>query len=200
MRHKKEGDEVYWLIFTALHEGLGVSRESVKKRHAEIEKVGQLYGFKKTYKLDFPAAQIDQTPFQELASRVSPVVNEVQPDCLYLPFRGDIHSDHKVVFDLMSAYTKWFRYKSIKRVLSYEVPSETEFGIGPQAPAFHPNVFIDITHYLDQKIDIMKIYATEMGVFPFPRSEQALRALSHYRGAASGFEAAEAFMLLKEQF
>ena len=35
--------------------------------------------------------------------------------------------------------------------------------------------------------------------FPFPRSHQAIRALATLRGAASGFEAAEAFELLRER-
>jgi hypothetical protein len=37
-----------------------------------------------------------------------------------------------------------------------------------------------------------------MGTFPFPRSEENIRALAMYRGATAGVEAAEAFVLLKE--
>lgn len=44
----------------------------------------------------------------------------------------------------------------------------------------------------------MKIYSSEFGTFPFPRSEQAIRALATLRGATAGCLAAEAFMLLKE--
>jgi hypothetical protein len=51
---------------------------------------------------------------------------------------------------------------------------------------------------LERKIEIMKIYACEMGCFPFPRSETALRALAAVRGMTAGYEAAEAFMLLRE--
>lgn len=45
----------------------------------------------------------------------------------------------------------------------------------------------------------MKIYESEMSDFPFPRSEKAIKSLAYVRGAASGYEAAEAFMLLKER-
>jgi len=45
----------------------------------------------------------------------------------------------------------------------------------------------------------MKIYASEMGEFPFPRSEETLRALAKLRGSQAAYEAAEAFMLLRER-
>ena len=39
----------------------------------------------------------------------------------------------------------------------------------------------------------------EFSEHPFPRSEKAIKALATLRGSASGFEAAEAFMLLRER-
>ena len=44
----------------------------------------------------------------------------------------------------------------------------------------------------------MSVYKSEMGDFPFPRSEQTLRSLAQLRGSQSGVNAAEAFMILKE--
>jgi len=51
---------------------------------------------------------------------------------------------------------------------------------------------------LEEKIKIMKMYRGEMGTFPFPRSEENIRALAMYRGATAGVKVAEAFVLLKE--
>ena len=72
----------------------------------------------------------------------------------------------------------------------YETPSETEFNFGENR-VFRPNVFINISRYLDDKIETMKIYDSEMGEFPFPRSEKTMRSLAAFRGSQSGFEAAE---------
>ena len=63
---------------------------------------------------------------------------------------------------------------------------------------FNPNVFIDISPWLNRKLELLGIYAAEMGEFPFARSEAAVRALAHLRGAHTGFNAAEAFELLAE--
>ena len=79
-----------------------------------------------------------------------------------------------------------------------ETLSETEFSLSTKDESFIPNVFVDISDYMDKKIEIMKIYKGEMGMHPFPRSERNIKALATYRGATSGCEYAESFMLLKE--
>ena len=45
---------------------------------------------------------------------------------------------------------------------------------------FSPNIFIDISKYLDKKIEIMNMYKSEVSNFPFPRSEKSIRALAYY--------------------
>jgi hypothetical protein len=62
---------------------------------------------------------------------------------------------------------------------------------------FIPNVYINISDYLDKKIEIMKIYSSEVSEFPFPRSEVAIKSLAHLRGSQSGHNASEAFELLR---
>jgi N-acetylglucosamine malate deacetylase 1 len=80
----------------------------------------------------------------------------------------------------------------------YETPSETEFNF-IETRVFRPNVFVNITKYVDEKIETMKFYAGEIGEFPFPRSEKTLRALATLRGSQSGFDSAEAFELVYER-
>jgi LmbE family N-acetylglucosaminyl deacetylase len=126
------------------------------------------------------------------------VVNAVAPDTLYVPFRGDIHSDHAVLADACAASSKWFRHASVRRVRAYETLSETEFQIAPDVPAFRPNLFLDITAYVDGKVAAMRLYKSEIAAFPFPRSEAAIRALATLRGSSAGCNAAEVFMTLRE--
>ena len=60
-------------------------------------------------------------------------------------------------------------------------------------------MFVDISSYLDNKVETMKIFSGEMGEFPFPRSEKTIRSLAAFRGSQCGFEAAEAFELVYER-
>lgn len=106
--------------------------------------------------------------------------------------------DHRKLFQSAHSCAKSFRYPFIKKILMMETLSETEFGAALPGQGFSPNVFIDISNYLEKKIEIMKMYHGEMGEHRFPRSEENMRALATLRGAISGVKYAESFMLLKE--
>jgi len=81
-----------------------------------------------------------------------------------------------------------------------ETLSETEFAPSTKEDGFIPNVFVDISEYFEKKIEIIKIYRSEIDKHPFPRSEINLRALATFRGATCGCEYAESFVLLREIF
>lgn len=198
LRHAAEGDKVSWVIMTGMHTENGFSQERVLQRDKEIETVAAKYEFISVHKLGFPTATLDQIPLADLVGALSKVLTTESPEYVYVPFPGDVHTDHRVVFDVAMACTKWFRYPSVRRILAYETISETDFGINPVLDSFKPNVFVDISRFLETKLKIMKLYDGEMGVFPFPRSEESLRALASVRGSMAGCMSAEAFMLLKE--
>ena len=195
IRHKKEGDEIHWLIMTNVN-------SSEKKIHSvkekEIEEVSKAYNFDSTSRTKFLTSELDSAPRKEIIQVISKVFKEIQPNFLYLPFNNDIHSDHSIVFDAAASCTKSFRYPYVKKVMIYETISETEFSIRPDREQFKPNLWIDISDYIDEKIEIMSLYESEIGKEPFPRSEQNIRSLAKFRGSTVGALSAEAFILLKE--
>lgn len=198
LKHVARGDQVHWIIFTAISTDQGFSEERVLSREKEILRVGEAYGFAGIHRLNFPTMQLDRIPKADLVRAVGGIINSIRVSTLYIPYRNDAHSDHAAVFDACAACTKTFRYPSIRSVRAYETLSESEYGIKPEDPGFRPNFFIDVTDFIDRKIEIMNIYEGEMAPFPFPRSEIALRALSQLRGSQCGSFAAEALMLLRE--
>lgn len=198
LRRKAEGAELGWLIVTGISEHTGWSAERVQQRDSEICQVGELVGFNHVFNLRLPTAQLDALPMADLVSRFSAVFKEFQPEEVFLPHRSDAHTDHRAVFDAATACTKWFRYPSVRRVLAYETLSETDFGLDTGG-TFCPNCFIDVSDFLERKLEIMAVYRSELGVFPFPRSIEAIRALAMMRGASSGCAAAEAFEVLRER-
>ena len=200
LRRRSEGGTVGWLVMTALVSSRKADIERKRARDAEVENVRLALGInaEDAWFLNYPTTRLDTVPMGELVAAISQVMLDFQPEEVLVPFWGDAHTDHRIVFDAVAACTKWFRYPAVKRVLAYETLSETDSSIG-RNNAFDPNVFIDISEWLEDKIRIMNFYESELGEFPFPRSEKAVRALGQVRGAASGFSAAEAFMLLKER-
>jgi len=198
LKHKADADEIHWLLATDIKESEGFDVSVIKKRNKEIKKVEDLYRFTSVSRLEIPTTKVDEFGMSELVSKISYVIDKVKPNIIYLPFKGDVHSDHKYIFDAAYSCTKVFRYSFIKKIYMMETLSETEFSLSSKEDSFVPNVFVDISKYMDKKIEIMKSYKSEMGEHPFPRSERNIRALATYRGAISGCDYAESFKLLKE--
>lgn len=197
-RHKAEGDDIYWLIITGISQEAGWQEKVVKKRDNEIDAVAEKYGFSDVFNLRLPTTKMDTLPISDLIGEISNVYKKVEPGIIYMPFAYDVHTDHQIIAKALQSTLKWFRYPHIKKVYIYETPSETEFNF-MENRLFSPNVFVNISLYIDDKIEVMKIYAGEMGEFPFPRSEKTLRALAILRGSQSGFDSAEAFELVYER-
>lgn len=198
LKHKKQGDDIHWLICTEIKENQGFSKEQVQSRKEEIRRVAEMYQFNSVHRLGLSTMKVDEYSMSELIGRVSAVIKEIQPSILYLPFKGDVHSDHRVMFDAAYSCTKSFRYPFIKKIYMMETLSETEFALSTKEDSFVPNVFVDVSDFLDQKLEIMKIFKSEIAEHPFPRSLRNIEALATLRGATCGREYAESFMLLKE--
>jgi LmbE family N-acetylglucosaminyl deacetylase len=198
LRRKAEGHLLGWLILTGIAESAGASADRVHARDAEIARVAEMVGFDWVENLRLPTATLDDIPTADIVAQVSRAFQDFQPNEVFLPHHGDAHSDHHVAFDGVAACTKWFRYPSVQRGLAYETLSETDFGLIPGV-GFTPTIFVDISAHLPRKLEIMNVYASEMGTAPFLRSVEALRALATLRGEASGYAVAEAFQLLRER-
>jgi len=194
LKHKANDDEIHWLICTTIDK----NHDYYETREKEIEEVSKLYDFNSVYNLRLKTMQVDEYSMSELISKISKVVNEVKPNIVYVPFKGDVHSDHRKIFEASYSCTKSFRYSFIKKIYMIETLSETEFAPSTKEDSFIPNVFVDVSEFMDKKIDIMKIFKSEIAEHPFPRSERNIKALATLRGATCGCDYAESFMLLKE--
>ena len=198
LRHIAEGDKVHWLIMTTISDEVDYSEKQIYTRSLEIPKVSSAYGFSSVYQLDFITTMLDTYRRSELILNVSNIIKKLKPEIVYINYRDDVHSDHEIVFDTVASCTKSFRYPYIKKVRAYETLSETEFGIRPNSLGFRPNLWVNISAYIDRKIEIMNIYESEVDHHPFPRGERNIRSLAAYRGATAGVDSAEAFISLKE--
>jgi LmbE family N-acetylglucosaminyl deacetylase len=200
LRRVAEGGTVAWLLMTAITEENGWSAERIEERASEIDQVRQGLQISPghLYALNFPTANLDRFPMTTLVASISQVFANYKPDEVFLPHPSDAHSDHRVTFEAAAACTKWFRYSSVKRVITYETLSETEFGINPVKNMFQPNLFVNVSEYLEAKLSLLGVYQSELGKHPFPRSLEAVRALSFLRGSQMGVPAAEAFQVLRE--
>ena len=199
LRHKAEGDELHWVVVTEAHPPQ-LSLDLIENKAQEVAAVGNAYGMVSVQKLGFPTIKLDDIPLSDLIDSLRQAIQKVRPDIIYLVHGGDIHTDHQAVFQAVLSVLKTFYMKKlgVKRILSCETLSSTEAAPPQQYRLFVPNVYFDITPYLQRKIEIMGMYETETQADPFPRGPEAIQALARYRGASIGVSYAEAFMLIRE--
>lgn len=149
---------------------------------------------------ELPAAMLDATPTHHINKVINELVGHVDPAEIYVPFAFDLHQDHAAVSYGVSVAARPYlaTAQNIRRVLAYETLSETHLAPPYMAPAFQPNVFVDISAHIERKLDSMRAYASQLQPDNLPRSIAALRALATFRGTHIGVDAAEGFVLLGE--
>lgn len=201
LKHKSQGDEIYWMVVTAPRKGdrSSFSDEFIAKRDAMVDAVSQAYGFNETIKLNLPTQMLHTLDLRDIIKKISEVFKRIQPNIIYTMFANDVHSDHRVAFDAVYSCTKSFRYPFIEKLYMMEALSETEFALAVPAKTFIPNVYVDITDFIDRKLEIMQMYPKEVMAEPYPRSLSSIKALARVRGNRAGVMYAEAFQLLYER-
>lgn len=199
LRHVAEGDELFWLVVTETHEPQWTA-ETIQIKAAEVVRVAEAYKVDQFFKLGLPSIRLDTLPLADMIGRIREVIAEVKPEVVYLVHGGDVNSDHYMVFTATMSVLKTFymRKWGVQRILSYETLSSTEAAPPHPSRAFVPNVYRDITPYIERKIEIMGLYESESHPDPMPRGPSAIRALARYRGASIAVDYAEAFMLIRE--
>ena len=190
------GQEVFVAIVTSGKPPV-FSEESVANVRAETHRAHDHLGVTKTFWLDMPAAQLSETPHSQVNAAIGNIVHQLAPSTLLVPFLGDIHIDHQLVFlsSLVAARPHQAAYPGT--ILAYETLSETNWNAPYLTPAFVPNYFVDIDNWMTRKLDAMQMFSSQLRDAPHERSIEALRALATLRGATIHRPAAEAFVQIR---
>ena len=200
LKHLKNGDELYSIIVTKADKSVGFTKKFIDKREEQINKISKEYGLKKVYRLNYLTTKLQCVDINDFINSVSKIINDIKPEIVYMNNRSDVHTDHQITAKVLISCTKSFRCPFIKKILMYECVSETEMAPPFPENIFVPNVYSDITDFIDKKLEIMNIYESEVQNPPLPRSLENIKALARYRGASCGVDYAEAFMLVRERF
>ncbi|MBP3360154.1 MAG: PIG-L family deacetylase [Clostridia bacterium] len=196
-RYVDEGHEVYVCIVTRGTEPL-FDKAFMDKLRRETLESHSLLGVKKTFFLEFPSVMLENEKRYIVNGKIFDVIKEVDPVEVYIPHIGDMQKDHQIVAEASMVALRPKYESSLKRIYAYETLSETGWNIPNVQNEFIPDVYVDISNYIDAKISAMKKYESQLSDFPAARSIQAMEALAKYRGANVNMNAAEAFMLIRE--
>jgi N-acetylglucosamine malate deacetylase 1 len=197
IRNIAEGNEVYVCVMTRGCLPL-FDPERTEENRQHMLSCHQHIGIKKTFFLDFPAAMMERAERYEINGKLLDVVKAVQPDEAYIPHWGDMQKDHKMTAEAAMVAMRPKYMPQVKRIYGYETMSETAWNAPNVQNEFIPNVYVDISNYLEKKKEALAFFKMQISDFPDARSLEAIDALAKYRGAQMNMRAAEAFMLIRE--
>ena len=196
----EEGHEAYTLILGEGVTSRDKSRDKVKRKK-ELKSLkkqaldaNRILGTKDIFIHDLPDNRFDTVPFLDIVKVIENFRDKIKPDTIFTQYERDLNIDHQITYRAVITATRPLSDESVKEVYSFETLSSTEWNFPLN---FSPDVYFDISNYLDRKIEAMERYKTELKNFPHPRSVDGIRLSAKRWGMQVGLEYAEAFKLVR---
>lgn len=203
-RHADAGDQVQVLIVAEGATSRQNQRDPIQARDElsalaqASQTAGLILGAAGVELLDLPDNRLDSLDRLDLIKRIEVIIRRHQPQVVYVHHIGDVNVDHRRLHEAVVTACRPTPGHPVRRLLSFEVASSTEWQPPGSASVFQPNWFVDISDQWQRKREALEAYASEMRPSPHARSLEAVEHLARWRGAQVGVEAAEAFCLLRQ--
>ena len=182
--HSKAGNRISIIYLTKGEAGIeGKSHaEAAAIRTKEAEASCKIIGAQPYF-----LGQVDGSTFfdAEAIEKAGQLLQQLQPDILFVHWPIDTHPDHQVASLL--GYQCWIRMKRTFPVYYLEVNS------GSQTMQFHPTDYIDITAVADLKKKVIYAHASQD---PDDIYLNHHHIMQQFRGREIGVKEAEAFIRL----
>ncbi len=197
-KYSKKGYEINVLILTNANKGAPdvFSKKDIKNVRKEAKQANKIIGTKRLYFEDLPALRLNQIPTYKISKIIDSYIKKIQPEIIFLPSGNDIHEDHKIIFKAAKVSVRINKKTTIKKILSYEVLSETEWNENEKA--FNPNYYVNLNKSnINDKVNAFLKYKSQIKKLPHPRSKEGILNLSKVRGSQVYMRYAEAFKVEK---
>jgi len=167
--------------------------KEIETRKAHAKNALSLLGIKKMRFLDLPDNELDTVPLLKIVKEVEKDISSSKCDTIFTHHYNDLNVDHRIAYDATLTAARPIFDSSVESIISFESISSTDWR---KPYKFDPNLYVDITTELKQKLKAARAYKNEIQNFPHPRSVKAIESLAFRWGSLSGFKAAEAFEII----
>ena len=183
-------------------ESLSAGNESNSfEREAEAEAALKALGrasWETLYRGENLHLKLDSLPQKDLISPIEAALNTHRPSLVLAPSVRDHHQDHRAIAQacvtaLRPAPSGTRHYVPV--ILAYGQSGPAGWGGEPYR--FEPNFFVDIEQHMDQKLEAMRCYKSQICDPPHGRSLEGIRTRASFYGALAGCRYAEAFESLR---
>lgn len=188
----KEGYEAYTLILGEGKTSRGENNLTELKQ--EAINANKSIGIKEIFFRDFPDNRFDTVSLLDIIKAIEDIKNQIKPDIVFTHFENDLNIDHQITYKAVITATRPMKNEIVKEIYSFEVLSATEWNY---PLTFSPDIFFDISYTLQDKIQAMSFYKSELREFPHPRSLKAIEMNAKNWGYKVGKKAVEAFKCVR---
>ena len=195
----REGNRVVTLILgegktSRLGDIIPAELEALVK---EAEQANGVLGISEVHFAAFPDNRFDSVDLLDIVQHIEQVIAEVKPEIVFTHHGGDMNIDHQITYQAVLTATRPLPGEGVRKIYTFEIPSSTEWNAFDKEQLFIPNTFIDVSETIDQKVEAMACYVSELREYPHPRSLQHIRELARVNGTKVGLACSENFRLVR---
>ncbi len=172
--------------------------DEIHKRRKSSIKASKILGFKWLAQYDYPDNQLDKISLLELIKIIEKHKNQFQPHIVLTHNFSDLNIDHRRIAEATLTAFRPEPKEKLEQLITFEVPSATDFRVLKNKKNFLPNYFVNIEKFLKFKIKAIQCYKQELKKYPHSRSIKGIKNLNRLRGNQSGLNYAEAFEIVRK--
>lgn len=197
-KYKVNGNSVDVLILT---DGVSARHDKMELQKDAAQKACAFLGVDNLFFTDFKDQRLDEVALIDVIMPIEKIMKQVKPDIVYTHHGGDVNQDHRVAFEATLVAVRPHPMQTVKELYCYEVPSSTEWAPNTSGWSFAPNIYEDISNYIQNKLKALEFYTqtfkSEIPRYPHPRSFEAVKTMAKANGIKVGREYVEAFQLIR---
>jgi len=195
-RHILDGDEAFAVILgegatSRYHKRENAGADSLLKLRESADKAANIIGYKQVFFENLPDNRFDGLELLEIVKTVEKHIAQIKPEVVYTHHYGDINIDHRVTFNAVITAARPIGNEYPSEIYAFETVSSTEWNYGNAEMLFRPNVFVDITGTMEDKLKALKCYESELKHYPHPRSVEGVTVTAKKWGTVISREYAE---------
>ena len=178
LRYQHAGNKIFQLILT---DGCVGANPGV--RHREQEEASRFLKAEELFWAGYHDTELEES--REFIIKIEEIIKKVNPEVVFTHSIHDTHQDHRAAANAVVSATR-----NIKGVLFYESPTSIDF---------MPDIFVDITDILEDKIRLLELHASQVTKTNIEnlRITEVAKSCANFRGVQGRVRYAEGFRGLR---
>ena len=181
MKFKEKDCRFYQMVLTCGLGGDANVRRQEQERAAEVTRTDDLFwgGFKDT---------MLGVNIRRLIDSIENVMKRTEPTFIFVNYPKDTHQDHRYLAEATISAAR-----NARNILFYEVPTSIDF---------NPNVFVDISQFMERKLEALIAHASQidktniegLSILEIAKSAAFFRGVQGRTKYAEGFSSLRLFI------